>query len=404
MVATAFDIVIIGGGIVGLATAYALQSARPGLRITVLEKEGAVAAHQTGHNSGVMHSGIYYQPGSAKATNCVRGYTLLREFCDASGVPYEICGKLLVATNDREASALPGLRERGEANGLSGIRAVPGDALRDYEPHVTGREALWVPQTGIIDYTKVAKKLAERFQHAGGTIHLGAAVTEIRPGENRTEVITRGEAYSAKLLINCAGLQSDRVATLAGANLDVRIVPFRGEYYTLRDEKRYLVRNLIYPVPDPAFPFLGVHFTRGIDGAVEAGPNAVFAFRREGYRKTDLSLSDLTESLAWPGFRKVAARHWRTGIGEFYRSFSKSAFTRALQRLVPEIRPGDLLAGGSGVRAQACSRDGRLIDDFLIVPERGMIHLLNAPSPAATSCLAIGETLARAALSSGRGL
>jgi L-2-hydroxyglutarate oxidase len=383
----------------GLATARALQSARPGLRIAVLEKEAAVAAHQTGHNSGVMHSGIYYRPGSAKAINCVRGYRLLREFCDTNGVPYEICGKLLVATTEREVAALSGLRERGEANGLTGIRSVPGDSLRDYEPHVAGRAALWVPQTGIIDYTRVAQTLAQRFQEGGGTIRLGEAVTGIRRGETRTEVITERDSYPAKLLINCAGLQSDRIAALGGARLDVRIVPFRGEYYTLREEKRHLVRNLIYPVPDPAFPFLGVHFTRGIDGAVEAGPNAVFAFRREGYRKTDLSLSDLAESLAWPGFRKIALRHFRTGIGEFYRSWSKAAFTRALQRLVPDIRAGDLQPGGAGVRAQACSRDGKLIDDFLIVPERGAIHLLNAPSPAATSCLAIGETLAGIAVS-----
>ena len=392
------DIVIIGGGIVGLAAARQIQMARPALSITVLEKESAVARHQTGHNSGVMHSGIYYKPGSAKALNCVRGYSLLRAFCDTHGVPYEICGKLLVATNDREAAALPGLRERGEANGLTGIRHVSGDTLRDYEPHVAGREALFVPQTGIISYIRVAETLASLFRGEGGTIHLGEAATAIRQTSGTVQVVTHRETYRARLLINCAGLQSDRIAALAGTVPDVRIIPFRGEYYELRPDRKHLVRNLIYPVPDPAFPFLGVHFTRGIDGNVEAGPNAVFAFKREGYRKRDFSAADSALSLAWPGFRKIVARYWRTGAGEFYRSFSKAAFTRALQRLIPELRQDDLLPGGAGVRAQACSRDGVLVDDFLIQESLCAIHLLNAPSPAATSCLAIGETIAAKAL------
>jgi L-2-hydroxyglutarate oxidase len=395
-----FDIVIIGGGIVGLATAWQLQCAKPSLKIVVLEKEGAVARHQTGHNSGVMHSGIYYKPGSAKALNCVRGYQKLRAFCDESGVPYEICGKLLVATNAGEAAALPGLRERGEANGLTGIKTVSKEQLRDYEPHVAGIEALWIPQTGIISYTQVAEKLAEGFRDGGGEIRLGEKVTAIRRGDSDThsEVVTTRDSYRTQQIVNCAGLQSDLIATLSGASLDVRIVPFRGEYYTLRDDRKQLVRNLIYPVPDPAFPFLGVHFTRGIDGSVEAGPNAVFAFRREGYKKTDLSAKELAGSLFWPGFQKIAARYWRTGVGEYYRSYSKAAFTRALQKLIPELRPEDLLPGGSGVRAQACSRDGKLIDDFLIREDRGIIHLLNAPSPAATSCLAIGETITQKVL------
>jgi L-2-hydroxyglutarate oxidase len=393
-----FDSVIIGGGIVGLAAAWQLQSARPDLKIAVLEKEDAVARHQTGHNSGVMHSGIYYKPGSAKAINCVRGYRMLREFCDANDVPYEICGKLLVATDDREAAALPGLRERGEANGLAGIRQVSRDALRDFEPHVAGQEALWIPQTGIIDYTRVAETLADRFRERGGTICLGERVTGVRRGEGALHIVTNRSGYAAKLLINCAGLYSDVIAALSGRRPDVRIIPFRGEYYTLRDDRKHLVRNLIYPVPDPAFPFLGVHFTRGIDGHVEAGPNAVFAFRREGYRKTDIGLRDLAGSLLWPGFQKIAARYWRTGVGEFYRSYSRAAFTRALQRLIPDLRQEDLLPGGSGVRAQACTRDGRLVDDFLIQEDDGVINLLNAPSPAATSCLAIGETIAQTAL------
>ncbi len=392
------DIVIIGGGIVGLAVARQIQAARPALQITVLEKENAVARHQTGHNSGVLHSGIYYKPGSAKARNCVRGYGLLRAFCDTNGVPYEICGKLLVATDNREAAALPGLRERGEANGLTGIRHVSGEALRDYEPHVVGREALFVPQTGIINYTRVAETLASLFQNEGGIIALGDGARAIRQAGDAIEVVTHQATYRARLLINCAGLQSDRIAALGGTVPDVRIIPFRGEYYELRPDRKHLVRNLIYPVPDPAFPFLGVHFTRGIDGGVEAGPNAVFAFKREGYRKRDFSVTDSVQSLAWPGFRKTAARYWRTGAGEFYRSFSKAAFTRALQRLIPELRQDDLVPGGAGVRAQACRRDGVLVDDFLIQEDERAIHLLNAPSPAATSCLAIGETIARMAL------
>ncbi|MES2463751.1 MAG: L-2-hydroxyglutarate oxidase [Armatimonadota bacterium] len=391
------DVVIIGGGIVGLASAWQIQSAQPRLKIAVLEKEGGVARHQTGHNSGVIHSGIYYKPGSAKALNCVRGYRLLREFCDANGVPYEICGKLLVATDTREAEALPGLHERGEANGLTGIRHVPQGELTDYEPTVAGLEALWIPQTGIIDYTRVTQTLAERFVERGGTLHLGEKVTAITRREASLEIVTDRAAYPTRLVINCGGLQSDLIASLSGAALDVRIIPFRGEYYKLRDDRKHLVRNLIYPVPDPAFPFLGVHFTRGINGDVEAGPNAVFAFRREGYRKSDIALKELAGSLLWPGFRRVAGRYWRTGAGEFYRSYSKRAFTRALQRLIPTLRQDDLLPGGSGVRAQACSRDGKLVDDFLIQQDDRVINLLNAPSPAATSCLAIGETIARMA-------
>lgn len=392
-----FDITVIGGGIVGLATALQIQKTNPSLRILLIEKERALAMHQTGNNSGVIHSGLYYKPGSLKATNCIRGYHMLLQFCQENDIPYELCGKIVVATEERELPLLQNLFERGKQNGLEGFKKLSKEQLTEYEPHVTGLAGFFVPQTGIVDYTKVALKYGEILTKNGATIKLGERVTDIRQS-NRLEIITTQSSYQSRLVINCAGLYSDKVAQLTVNNLNVKIIPFRGEYYKLKKEKEYLVKNLIYPVPDPNFPFLGVHFTRMAKGGVEAGPNAVLAFQREGYKKSDINISELTESLLWPGFQKVAAKYWKTGFGEMYRSFSKAAFTKALQKLIPEIQESDLTEGGAGVRAQACSRDGGLVDDFLILEEKSVVNVCNAPSPAATSSLAIGEAVAGLAL------
>ncbi len=393
-----FDVTVIGGGIVGLATALQIQKANPSLKILLIEKETELAKHQTGNNSGVIHSGLYYKPGSLKATNCIRGYHLLLDFCKENEIPYDLCGKIVVATEETELPLLQNLFDRGKQNGLDGFKKLSKEELKEYEPHVNGLEGFFVPQTGIVDYTKVALKYGELLRKNGATIKLGERVTDIRTLSNQLDVITDKSNYQSKLVINCAGLYSDKVARLTVKNLNVKIIPFRGEYYKLKKEKEYLVKNLIYPVPDPNFPFLGVHFTRMAKGGVEAGPNAVLAFQREGYKKSDINISELVESLAWPGFQKVAAKYWRTGFGEMYRSFSKAAFTKALQKLIPEIQASDLTEGGAGVRAQACSRDGGLVDDFLILEEKNVINVCNAPSPAATSSLAIGETVAALAL------
>lgn len=392
------DITIIGGGIVGLATALQIQQTNPSLKIRLIEKENALATHQTGNNSGVIHSGLYYKPGSLKANNCIRGYHLLLDFCRTNGVPFDICGKIVVATEENELPLLDNLFNRGAQNGLTGFKKLSKEELKEYEPHVNGRAGFFVPQTGIVDYTRVALTYAELLQKNGTEINLGERVTEIRSRPPQQEVITAKASYPTRLVINCAGLYSDQVARLTSKKVNVKIIPFRGEYYKLKKEKEYLVKNLIYPVPDPNFPFLGVHFTRMAKGGVEAGPNAVLAFSREGYKKSDINLSEFFESLAWPGFQKVAAKYWRTGLGEMYRSFSKAAFTKALQKLIPEIQQQDLEEGGAGVRAQACSRDGGLVDDFLILEEAHAINVCNAPSPAATSSLAIGETVAARAL------
>jgi L-2-hydroxyglutarate oxidase len=391
------DITVIGGGIVGLATALQIQRRNPSLKILLIEKEDVLAKHQTGNNSGVIHSGLYYKPGSLKATNCIRGYQLLLEFCKENDIPYDLCGKIVVATDQHELPLLQNLFERGRQNGLVGFKKLSKEQLKEYEPHVTGLEGFFVPQTGIVDYTKVALKYGEVLTRNGADIKLGERVTDIRQTGN-LEVITTKSNYQSKLVVNCAGLYSDKVARLTVKDLNVKIIPFRGEYYKLKKEKEYLVKNLIYPVPDPNFPFLGVHFTRMAKGGVEAGPNAVLAFQREGYKKSDINVSELTESLMWPGFQKVAAKYWKTGLGEMYRSFSKAAFTKALQKLIPEIQENDLTEGGAGVRAQACSRDGGLVDDFLILEEKNVVNVCNAPSPAATSSLAIGETVAGLAL------
>jgi len=392
------DIVIIGGGIVGLATAYRLLGQSPQLRVTVLEKEDGVARHQTGHNSGVIHSGIYYKPGSLKARNCIQGYHDLIEFCRNEAVAHEITGKVIVATQPSELPALENVFQRGLANGLAGVRKISLGEMREIEPHVNGIAAIYVPQTGIVDYVGMAQRLAANIQARGGQVLTGQQVVAIRQSGGHSEVITGTQTHRAKLVVNCAGLYSDKIAALAQPNLPYRIIPFRGEYYELKKERQYLVKNLIYPVPDPNFPFLGVHFTRMIHGGVEAGPNAVFAFRREGYRRSDFKLVEFWESITWPGFQKVAVKYWQTGLGEYYRSFSKSAFTRALQRLIPELKEEDLVPGGSGVRAQACDRAGGLIDDFLILEGPNQIDVGNAPSPAATSSLAIGQTVAEMAL------
>lgn len=385
-----FDVVVVGGGIVGLATALQVQRARPQARILLIEKEDHVARHQTGNNSGVIHSGIYYKPGSLKATNCIKGYHQLVEFCTEHGIPFDLCGKIIVATEDFEVPRLNQLYERGIQNGLTGMKQLGAEQLKDYEPHVAGLAGVFVPQTGIVDYTLIANKYAALLTQHGTQLQFGERVTAIK-GDT---VVTDKSSYRAKLVVNCAGLYSDKVAAMTVPGLSVRIIPFRGEYYKLKEEKESLVKNLIYPVPDPNFPFLGVHFTRMAKGGVEAGPNAVLAFSREGYKKSDIKLGELAESLAWPGFQKVARKYWKTGIGEMYRSFSKAAFTRALQKLIPEIHANDLVKGGAGVRAQACDREGGLVDDFMILESEKAIHVCNAPSPAATSSLAIGETVA----------
>lgn len=394
-----FDVVIVGGGIVGLATALQLKKERPGIKLAIIEKEKSVARHQTGNNSGVIHSGIYYKPGSLKATNCLHGYNLLVEFCRQQDVPFELCGKIIVATEPGEVPLLENLYNRGLQNGLAQIRKITAGEIKEHEPHVQGVAGIYVPYTGIVDYKLVAEKYADLLQQQDATLVLGEQVLDIKTESNRVVLITQKTSYTAKLAINCAGLYSDKIAAMTTRKLDVKIIPFRGEYYKLRPEREHLVKNLIYPVPDPNFPFLGVHFTRMAKGGVEAGPNAVLAFQREGYRKSQINLGELGETLAWPGFQKVAHKYWRTGMGELYRSFSKAAFTRALQKLIPEIQEHDLIDGGAGVRAQACDRTGGLVDDFLILENEQTINVCNAPSPAATSSLAIGETVCRRALS-----
>lgn len=393
------DIAIIGGGIVGLATAYRLLTLKPDLKIVILEKENHVAAHQTGHNSGVIHSGLYYKPGSLKAVNCINGYKMLLAFCDANNIPYDLCGKIVVATSAEELPQLDILYERGQQNGLKGIIRLNESEIKEREPNCSGIRGLFVPQTGIISYKHVCKVLGEKIEHAGGELIFNCKVNGIDLEGKECIVKSEIGEVQSNLVINCAGLYSDKIAELNEPDLETRIIPFRGEYYMIKPEKQYLVKNLIYPVPDPNFPFLGVHFTRMIEGGVEAGPNAVFAFKREGYKKTDIDWGDLWNSLSWPGFRKVALKYWKTGFGEYYRSYSKSAFTKALQKLVPDIKKEDLTPAGSGVRAQACDRTGGLVDDFKIIEKAGIINILNAPSPAATSSLSIGQTVAELAIS-----
>jgi L-2-hydroxyglutarate oxidase len=396
MTTSTYDIAIVGGGIIGLATARQLL-ARHRLSLIVLEAEDRLAAHQTGHNSGVIHSGLYYRPGSLKARNCVEGRAALLSFCQEYAIPYELCGKVVVATHPAELPALDQLEERGRANGLAGFKRLRPEEIKAYEPHVSGIDGLWVPQTGIVDYTRVAHQYANLVRQAGGLIQTGTRLVGCRRQPAELVLQTSQGDIRCRRLVNCGGLYSDRVARLCGVEPGLKIVPFRGEYYELTPARHGLVRNLIYPVPDPRFPFLGVHFTRMINGGVEAGPNAVLAFKREGYRRTNFSLPDTWETFTYPGFWRLAAIYWRMGLGEFYRSFSKAAFVRALQRLVPDLQPADVQPGGTGVRAQALEPNGLLADDFRIVEAERMIHVLNAPSPAATASLSIGQTIARMA-------
>ena len=386
-----FDIVVIGGGIVGLSTAMHATRLLPQLRLLLVEKEAEVARHQSGHNSGVIHSGVYYKPGSLKAKLCVEGAAAMVQFCREHSLRHEICGKVIVATSDAEIPGLKVLLERGQANGLGGLRLLQKKELREIEPHCDGLLGLLVPGTGITDYAAVCRKYAEIVAAQGGTISTTTEVLRIVQQGAETILETSRGAFAARYVINCAGLHSDRVSRLAGQQPEIRIVPFRGEYYDLIRERQYLVRALIYPVPDPKFPFLGVHFTRRIQGGVDAGPNAVLAFKREGYRRTDFNLADFAGTLTYPGFWRMVRKYWRDGANEFYRSMNKSAFVKALQRLVPEIVSSDLVADGSGVRAQAVRSNGSLVDDFHFVQSAKILHVWNVPSPAATASLPIGR-------------
>jgi L-2-hydroxyglutarate oxidase len=394
-----YDIIVIGAGIVGLSAALKILEKNPALKLLILEKENQVAKHQTGNNSGVIHSGIYYKPGSLKATNCLNGYKMLLDFCNKNNIRYDICGKIIIATSDKEIPFMKNLYERGIQNGLTGLRILSNEQVKEIEPHVECKTAIYVPQTGIIDYREVSNKYLELILNHSASIKFNETVTGIKIKNDYCEVITDNASYQSNFIVTCAGLHSDRIAKMTHPHLQIKIIPFRGEYYKIKEEKNYLVKNLIYPVPNPEFPFLGVHFTRMINGEREAGPNAVLSFKREGYSKTSFSLNDAFETFAYPGFHKVMKKNWKVGLGEFYRSYYKSAFVKALQRLVPEIQKDDLITGGAGVRAQACSRDGGLLDDFYIVGDKRIFHVCNAPSPAATSSLSIGDYLANKVLS-----
>jgi L-2-hydroxyglutarate oxidase LhgO len=393
MTEVSYDVIIIGGGVVGLGVALEITRRFPRCRLLVLEKEDCVARHQSGHNSGVIHSGVYYKPGSLKARLCVTGAAAMVEFCREHGVPHQVCGKVIVATAEEELPRLEDLRKRGEANGLTGLRMIGPEELHEIEPNAAGLRALVVPSTGITDYAVVCDKYAELIAAKGGTVQTSAEATAISRSPNEIVVQTPKGAFSTHALINCAGLYSDRISRMAGDDPGVMIVPFRGEYYDLTSERASLVKALIYPVPDPRFPFLGVHFTRRITGKVDAGPNAVLALAREGYQHSDINLRDLAGSLGYGGFWRMAGKNWRSGLGEWHRSLSKAAFVRALQRLLPVITEQDLVPGGSGVRAQALKPDGALVDDFQFVPSGKVLHVLNVPSPAATASLMIGKAI-----------
>lgn len=387
------DLIVIGGGIVGLSTAMSALLRFPALRVRVVEKEKEVAAHQTGHNSGVIHSGVYYKPGSLKAELCVRGAAAMIAFCREHGLPHDVCGKVIVATHEEELPQLAEIEGRAGLNRVPGVQRIGPERLREIEPHAAGIAALHIASTGIADFASVARKYAEIIVSRGGEVRTGAGATGIRRDGNEWLVETTAGAFRSRYLITCAGLFADRVARMTGADPDVHIVGFRGEYYEIVPARQDLVRALIYPVPDPRFPFLGVHFTRKARGGVEAGPNAVLALKREGYKKTDISLRDTLEALTFAGFRRMALRNWRHAVSEYRRSFSKRLFVRGLQRLVPDIREPDLAPGGSGVRAQALERSGALVDDFRFAPAERVINVLNVPSPAATASLVIGEAI-----------
>lgn len=394
-----YDIIIIGAGLVGLATAYQTQLKNPDSKILILEKENDVALHQSGHNSGVIHSGIYYKPGSLKAKNCIEGYNSVINFAEKHGIRYDLCGKIIVATSQEELPLLDNIYKRGVENGLQDLKYLSREEFREIEPHCEGVKAIKVPQTGIIDYPGIAKKIKELFEELGGEVRFNNEVKNIIDKGSEIIVNTNISEFKTKKLISCAGLYSDKITKMTNEKNDVVIIPFRGEYYKIKDEKKYLVKHLIYPVPDPSFPFLGVHFTRMIDGNIEAGPNAVLAFKKEGYHFFDFNFNEAMQTMLWPGFRKIVAKYGKTGMGEMHRSLSKSAFTKALQKLLPEIQENDLVPGGSGVRAQACDRYGGLIDDFDIVKNGNIIHVRNAPSPAATSCLSIGNKISELVIS-----
>ena len=388
-----FEFVVIGGGIVGLSVAWSILERRPSARLAVIEKESQWASHQTGRNSGVIHSGIYYKPGSLKARLCREGNLRMVEFCREHGIPHEVCGKVIVATKQAEIPLLEKLYERGIANGLK-VRQLNASEVQEFEPHVKWLSGIHVPSTGIVEFPAVCSKLAELIEESGAELRLGTKVHEFQTRGSATMLETSQGELRARCIINCAGLHSDRVARLAGTKPDARIVPFRGEYYELRPERRHLVRNLIYPVPDPQFPFLGVHFTRMIDSSVHAGPNAVLSFKREGYHRTSFNLRDFVDTMSYSGFWKLAAKHAKSGLEEMHRSFSRKAFVRSLQQLIPEIREEDFIPSEAGVRAQAVRPDGSLVDDFLIIQGPNSVHVCNAPSPAATASLEIGRYVA----------
>ena len=392
------DVLIVGGGVVGLATALRLLEGRPGLRLVLVEKESKLAAHQTGNNSGVLHSGLYYKPGSEKARLSVEGLKQMVAFCREHGVAHETCGKIVVATSEEERTRLDSLWQRGAANGLQGLRKLSPDQIKEIEPHAAGIAAIHVPQEGIVDYPGVCEKLGELIRARRGEVRLNCRVQKLTGAGSEWVAHTSAGEFRARFVVTCAGLHSDRLVRAAGQRPMARIVPFRGEYYKLRKERQHLVRNLIYPVPDPKFPFLGVHFTRLIHGGIEAGPNAVLAFAREGYRWTTVNPRDLAEALSFPGLWRFLAKYPSMCGYEIWRSFSRREFCRSLQKLVPEIRREDLERGGAGVRAQAMTADGKLVEDFHFEEQRGILHVLNAPSPAATAALAIGTRIAERVL------
>lgn len=386
------EIIIIGGGIVGLATAFDLSLQYPDAHMTILEKEDVLSFHQSGRNSGVLHSGIYYKPSSLKARNCRAGKALMEQFCIEQQIPFQLCGKVIVATREEQKPALYDIFDRGQANGVD-CELIDRPRLQEIEPHTAGIEAIYIPESGIVDYKRVCLRLAEILEEKGHTIVTGAKVDAVQEQEREVTAETRSGSFSGDYLINCAGLHSDRVTKMTGMESPAQIIPFRGEYYELKPEAEYLCHSLIYPVPDPKFPFLGVHFTLMISGAVECGPNAVLAFAREGYHLTDFNSTDLWEILRYPGFQKLAAKFWRTGMGEMWRSASKKAFVKALQELVPAIQEEHLVKAPAGIRAQAIQPDGSMMDDFAFQESKRIVNVVNAPSPAATSSLAIGQTI-----------
>lgn len=391
-----YDLIVIGSGIVGLASSYQFLKKKPNARVLILEKEEAEARHQTGHNSGVLHSGIYYEPGSLKAKNCQKGYKQMLDYCRTKEIDHEICGKVILAIKEDERAGLHKIFERGQKNALKGVKLLSAEEVQEIEPHARCVEGLWVPQAGIVDYKQVAKSLLNDVQELGAVVRFGCHVLKVQSSINQ-EIVVKTEQgdFFSKLALNCAGVYADRFVSEEKTPLDIRIIPFRGEYYNLKPAKKKLVKNLIYPVPDLRLPFLGVHFTRRVDGMVEVGPNAVFAFHREGYSFFRWSTRDVLDSLSWPGFRKFSRKYWRYGCSEMYRSLSKKAFLKSMRAIIPDIQAEDITVGDRGVRAQACYRDGRLCDDFVIIRESKMggnyINVCNAPSPAATSSLSIGE-------------